>query len=137
MLAESCLSNLLSHFGLRGWAILSGVEGERKSTSIDSQISVLTSSMSNTANLLTSGNWGALFAGCAKQNPFPGLSKLPLPLLHSSEPLSLQSIPPSALQLTFGHPGSGDSLSKDDWPLHTDSTPVEVRSTSFGLCLCP
>ena len=56
VLAESCLGNLLSHFGLQGWTILSGAEGERESTSIGSQISVLTSSMSNTANLLTSGD---------------------------------------------------------------------------------
>ena len=35
----------------------------------------------------------------------------PLPLPHPSEPLSLQSISLSAPQLTFGHLGSGDSLS--------------------------
>jgi len=34
--------------------------------SIGSQISVLTSSMSNTENLLTSGDWGILFAGHTK-----------------------------------------------------------------------
>ena len=36
-----------------------------------SQISVLTSSMFNTANLFTDSDWGALFAGCTKQNPPP------------------------------------------------------------------
>ena len=106
-----CDSNLLSHFDLQGWAILHGAEEERKGASIGLQISVLTSSMSNTANLLTSSDWGALFTSYAKQNSPLGLSKLPLPLPHPSEPLSLQSISLSAPQLTFGHLGSGDSLS--------------------------
>ena len=65
---ESCLGNLLSHFGLRGWAILSRAEEKRKGVSIGSQISVLTSSMSNTANLLTSGDWGALFTSHAERD---------------------------------------------------------------------
>ena len=95
MLVESCLGNLLSHFGLRGWTILSRAEGEREGTSIGSQISVLTSSTSNTVNLLTSGDQSTLFASHARQNPPLELSKLPLSLLHPSGPLSLQSIPPS------------------------------------------
>ena len=128
VLAKSCLGNLLSHFGLWGWATLSGVEEEREGMSIGSQISVLISSMSNTANLLTSGDQGALFAGYAKQNSPPGLSKLFLPLLHPSGPLSLQSIPLSAPQLTFRHPSSGSSPSQDGWPLHTNSIHVEVKS---------
>ena len=86
---ESCLGNLLSYFGLQGWAILSRAEEERDGTSIGSWISVLTSSMSNIANLLTSGDRGTLFASHTRQNPLPGLSKLPLPLLHPLGPLSL------------------------------------------------
>ena len=110
-LVESCLGNLLSHFGLWGWAILSGAEKETEGTSIGSQISVLTSSTSNTVNLLTSSNWGALFASYARQNPPLGLSKLPFPLLYPSGPLSLQSIPPSVLQLIFGRPDGRGSPS--------------------------
>ena len=64
-LTKSHLGNLFSHFGFRGCAVLSGAEEERRGASIGSWISVLTSSMSNTANLLTSSNWGALFAGRA------------------------------------------------------------------------
>jgi len=66
MLAESRLGNLLSYFGLHGWTILSRAEGEREGMSIGSQISVLTSSTSNTANLLTNGDWGTLFTGHTK-----------------------------------------------------------------------
>ena len=36
VLAECHLGNLLSHFGLWGWATLSGAEGERESMSIGS-----------------------------------------------------------------------------------------------------
>ena len=93
VLTESCLGNLFSHFGFWGCAVLSGVEGERGGASIGSRISILTSSTSNTVNLLTSSDRGALFAGHAKQNPSLGLSKPLLPLLHSSGPLNLQSIP--------------------------------------------
>ena len=89
VLAESCLGNLLSHFGLWDWAILSGVEEEKESVFIGSRISVLTSSISNIVNLLTSGDQGTLFASHTKQNPPPGLSKLSLPLLYPSGPLSL------------------------------------------------
>ena len=65
------------------------MEEEREGAFIGSWISVLTSSTSNTANLLTSDDQGALFAGYTKQNPPLGLSKLSLSLLHPSEPLSL------------------------------------------------
>ena len=65
VLTESHLGNLFSHFGFWGCAVLSRAEGEREGVSIGSRISVLTSSMSNTANLLTSSNRGALFASCA------------------------------------------------------------------------
>ena len=134
---ESRLSSLFSHFGFWGCTVLSGAEGEREGVSIGSWISVLTSSMSNTANLLTSSNRGALFAGCTKQNLPLGLNKPPLPLLHPSGPLNLQSIPPIALRLTSGHPNGGGSPSQDGWPLHTNSNLVEVRSIFSGLRLRP
>ena len=89
VLTESCLGNLFSHFGFWGCVVLSGSEGGRRNASIGSQISVLTSSTSNIVNLLTSSDQGALFAGCAKQNPPPGLNKPLLPLLHPLEPLNL------------------------------------------------
>ena len=99
VLAESCLGNLLSHFGLWGWAILSRAEEEKEGTSIGSQISVLTSSTSNTVNLLTSGDWGALFIGYAKQNPPLGLSKLPLLLSFRAIKSSINSSLCSAVNL--------------------------------------
>ena len=104
VLMESRLGNLFSHFGSWGCAVLSGAKGERGGTSIGSRIFVLTSSTSNTANLLTSSDWGVLFASRAKQNPPPGLNKPLLPLLYPSGPLNLQSIPPFALRLTSGYP---------------------------------
>ena len=82
VLTESCLGNLFSHFGLQGCTVLSRAEGKRGGVSIGSRISVLTFSTSNTVNLLTSSDRGALFAGHAKQNPPPGLNKPLLPLLH-------------------------------------------------------
>jgi len=42
-------------------------EGERGSASIGSRISILTSSTSNTVNLLTSSDRGALSAGCTER----------------------------------------------------------------------
>jgi len=87
VLAESCLGSLFSYFGLRGRAFLS--RAERRSASIDSQISVLTSSMFNTANLFTNSDQGALFAGRTKQNLLLGWSQLPLSLLHLSKLSSL------------------------------------------------
>ena len=133
MLMESHLGSLFSHFGFRGCAVLSGAEGEREGASIGSRISVLTSFTSNIVNLLTSSNWGALFAGRAKQNPPPGLNKPPLPLLHPLGPLNLQSIPSFAPRLTSGCPNSGGSPSQDGWPLCTDSNLAEVRSVVTPL----
>ena len=113
------------------------MEREREGASIGSWISVLTSAMSNTVNLLTSGDRGILFTSHAKQNPFPGLSKLSLPLLYPLGPLSFQSIPLSALQLTSGCPSGGGSPSQDGWPFCIDSTHAEVKSAFSRLCLCP
>ena len=56
VLTESCLGNLFSHFGFRGCTVLFGAERERRDASIGSQMSVLTSSMSNIENLLTSSD---------------------------------------------------------------------------------
>ena len=83
---ESRLGNLLA-----SGVALSCPErrGGRRGVSIGSWISVLISSTSNTVNLLTSSDQGALFAGHAKQNLPPGLNKPPLPLLHPSGPLNL------------------------------------------------
>ena len=136
VLMESRLGNLFSHFGFRGCVVLSGVEGRRRGVSIGSQISVLTFSMSNTANLLTSSNPGALFAGHAKQNPPLGLNKPLLPLLHPLGPLNVRSIPPFALRLTSGRPNGGGSPSQDGWPLRTNSNLAEVKSAFSRLCLC-
>ena len=130
------MGNLFSHFGFQGCVVLSRSEGERKSVSIGSQTSVLTSSMSNTANLLTSSDRGVLFASCAKQNPSLGLNKPLLPLLYSLEPLDLQSIPPFAPRLTSGRPNGRSSPSQDGWSLCTDSNLAEVKSMFSGLCLC-
>ena len=108
----------------------------RGSVSIGSRISVLTSSMSNTANLLTSSDWGTLFADHAKQNPPPGLNKPLLPLLYSLGPLNLQSIPLFAPWLTSRCPNGGGSPSQDSWPLRTNSNLAEVKSVFSGLRLC-
>ena len=110
---------------------------ERGDASIGSQISVLTSSMFNTVNLLTSSDRGVLFASHTKQNPPLGLNKPLLPLLHPSEPLNLQSISSFVLRLTSGCLNGGGSPSQDGWPLHTDSNLVEVKSTFSRLYLCP
>ena len=130
---ESRLGSLFSHFGFRGCAVLSRAERERGGVSIGSRISVLTSSMSNTANLLTSSNRGVLFASRAKQNPPPGLNKPSLLLLHPLGPLNLQSIPPFAPRLTSRCPNSGGSPLQDGWPLRTDSNLAEVRNTFSEL----
>ena len=135
MLTESRLGNLFSHFGFCSCAVLSGVEGERRGASIGSWKSVLTSSMSNTVDLLTSSDQGALFTGRTKQNPPLGLNKLLLPLLYPSGPLNLQSIPPFAPRLTSGHPNGRGSPSQDSWPLCTSSNLAEVKSAFSGLCL--
>ena len=137
VLTESRLGNLFSHFGFQGCVVLSGAEEEREGVSIGSHISVLTSSMCNTANLLTSSDQSALFTSFAKQNPSLGLSKPLLPLLHPSGPLNLQSIPLFALWLTSRCPNSGDSPSQDGWSLCTDSNLTEVKSVFSRLYLCP
>ena len=134
---ESRLGSLFSHFGFRDCVVLFRVEGERGGASIGSWISVLTSSTSNTANLLTSSDRGALFTGYAKQNPSPGLNKPLLPLLHPSGPLNLQLIPSFAPWLTSRCPNSGSSPLQDGWPLRTDSNLMEVRSTFSRLHLRP
>ena len=137
VLTESCLGNLFSHFGLWGCAVLSRAERKREGASIGSQISVLTFSTSNTANLLTSSDQGTLFTGHAKQNPPLGLNKPLLPLLHPSKPLNLQSISPFAPQLTSRRLNGGGSPSQDSWPLYTDSNLMEVKSAFSRLHLCP
>ena len=108
---------------------------ERRGVSIGSQISVLTSSTFNTVNLFTNSDWGALFISYTKQNPPPGWSPLPLPLLHPSKPLNLRSILSVAPQLASGRPSSRGSPLRGGWPLRTDSTLVEVGSASSGLRL--
>ena len=137
VLTESCLGNLFSHFGFWSYVVLSRSEGGRKGVSIGSWISVLTSSTSNTANLLTSSDWGTLFASRTKQNPPLGLNKPLFPLLHLLEPLNPQLNPLFALWLTFGRPNGGDSSSQDGWPLRTDSNLAEVKSMFSGLHLHP
>ena len=137
VLTESYLGNLFSHFGFWDCIVLSGSEGGRRGMSIGSWISVLTSSTSNTANLLTSSDRGTLFTSHAKQNPPPGLNKPLLPLLHPLEPLNFQSIPSFAPRLTSGHPNGGGSPSQDGWPLCTDSNLTEVKSMFSGLRLHP
>ena len=113
VLMESCLGNLFFHFGFQGCVVLSGAKEEREGVSIGSHIFVLTSSTSNTVNLLTSSDWGALFAGRTKKNPSLGLSKPFFPLLHPLGPLNLQSIPPFALWLISRRPNSGGSPLQD------------------------
>ena len=109
MLAKSRLDSLFSHFGLRDRAFLSGVK--ERSASIGLWIFVLTSSTFNTANLFTNSDRGVLFAGHTKQNPPPGWSLLPLPLLHPSKPLNLRSILPIAPWLASRHSsGRGSPL---------------------------
>ena len=56
VLTESCLGNLFSHFGFQGCVVLPRAEVEREGASIGSHISILTSSTSNTTNLLTSSD---------------------------------------------------------------------------------
>jgi len=131
------LGNLFSHLGFRGCVVLFGVEEEREGASIGSLISVLTSFTSNTVNLLTSSDWGTLFASRAKQNSPPGLSKPLLLLLHPSGPLNLQSVPFFAPRLTSGHPNGGDSSSQDGSSLHSDSNLAEAEGAFSGLHLRP
>ena len=113
VLMESRLGNLFSHFGFRDCAVLAGAERRRRGASIGSRISVLTSSTSNIANLLTSSDQDALFTSHAKQNPPLGLNKSLLPLLHPLGPLNLQSIPLFAPWLTSRRPNGGGSPLQD------------------------
>ena len=135
VLVESHLGSLFSHFGFQDRAFLSGVEW--RGASIGSQISVLTSSTFNTANLFTNSDWSALFTGHTKQNPPPGRGQLPLLLLHLSRPSNLQSNLPVAPRLTFRRLSSGSSPLQDSWSLRTDSTLTEVESVPSGLRLRP
>jgi len=91
VLMESHLGNLFSHFGFWGCVVLSGSEGGRRDASIGSWISVLTSFMSNTANLLTSSDWGVRLAnfkaGIKPTAPLSAFDKensieFPLDFLH-------------------------------------------------------
>ena len=135
VLAESHLGSLFSYFGFQGRAFLSRVEV--MSVSISSLVSVLVSFTFNTANLFTNSDWGTLFASHTKQNPPPGRSTLPLPLLHFLEPSSLRLIPPFVLQLTSGCPSNEDSPLQDGWPLCTNSILMEVESMFSELHSCP
>jgi len=126
------LGSLFSHLGLRGRAVLTGAKGERGGASIGSQTSVLTSSMSNTANLLASSDQSALFAGRVKQNSPPGRSQLPLLLLHLLRLSNLRSILPIAPQLISGHLDGGDSPLRDDWALRIDNILAEMQGVSSG-----
>jgi len=92
VLVESHLGSLFSYFGSQDRAFLSGVKVT--DASIGLLVFILISSTFNTANLFTNSNQGILFTSHAKQNPLLERSKLSSPLLHLSEPLSLQSIPP-------------------------------------------
>ena len=135
VLAESRLGSLFSHLGLQDRAVLTGAEGG--GAFIGSQVSVLTSSMSNTVNLLTSSDRGALFVSRAKQNPPLGRSQLPLLLLHPSRPSNLQSILPVAPRLTSGRLDGGDSPLRDGWALRIDNILTEVWGASSRWCPCP
>ena len=92
-LIKKSLGSLFSHLGLRSGAETREIEGSA-STSLLSI--VLGSSIVNTVNLFT-GDWGALIASCATQNPLPLGDKTLLSELHLSTPTDLQSIPPTAL----------------------------------------
>ena len=87
--------SLFSHLGLRSRA---GTERSGDGASISSLSIVLGSSIVNTVNLFT-GDWGALIAGHATQNPLLSLGDKTLQLeLHLSMPTNLQTAPPAALR---------------------------------------
>ena len=92
-LIEKSLGSLFSHLGLRSGAEMRGIEGGASTSSLSI---VLGSSIVNTVNLFT-GDWGALIASCATQNPLSLGDKTLLSELHLSTPTDLQSIPPTAL----------------------------------------
>ena len=92
-LIERSLGSLFSHLGLQSGAEMREI---RRGTSTSSLSIVLGFSIVNTVNLFT-GDWGALIAGCAIQNPLPLGDKTLLSELHLSMLTDLQSIPPAAL----------------------------------------
>ena len=92
-LIKRSLGSLFSHLGLRSGVEIKGVGG---SVSTSSLLIVLGSSIVNTVNLFT-GDWSALIAGRATQNPFPLGCQTLLLELHPSKPTGLQSTPPVAL----------------------------------------
>ena len=91
-LIEKSLGSLFSHLGLQSGAETRGIEGGVSTSSLSI---VLGSSIVNTVNLFT-GDWGALIAGRATQNPLPPEDKTLLSELHFSTPIDLQSTPPTA-----------------------------------------
>ena len=91
-LIEKSLGSLLSHLGLWSGAEMRGTEGGASTSSLSI---VLGSSIVNTVNLFT-GNWGALIAGRATQNPLPPEDKTLLSELHLSTLTDLRSTPPVA-----------------------------------------
>ena len=66
-LIKKSLGSLFSHLGLWSRAETREIEGSASTSSLSI---VLGSSIVNTVNLFT-GDWGALIAGCAMQNPLP------------------------------------------------------------------
>ena len=94
-LIERSLGSLLSYLGLRSEA---GVRGVRDGASTSSLSIVLESSIVNTVNLFI-GDWGALIAGRAMQNPLPSPGDKTLRSEpHLSMPTNPQSAPPVALR---------------------------------------
>ena len=92
VLIEKSLGSLFSYLGLQSGAETRGIEGGVSTSSLSI---VLGSSIVNTVNLFT-GDWGALIAGRATQNPLPPEDKTLLSELHFSTPIDLQSTPPTA-----------------------------------------
>jgi len=88
-LIEKSLGSLFSHLGLQSGAEIRGIEGGASTSSLSV---VLGSSIVNTVNLFT-GDWSALVAGHAIQNPLPPGDKTLLSELHLSTPTDLQSTP--------------------------------------------
>jgi len=92
-LIKKSLGSLFSHLGLWSRAEIREIEGGASTSSLSI---VLGSSIVNTVNLFT-GDWGALVAGHATQNPLPPGDKTLLSELHLSTPTGLQSTSPTAL----------------------------------------
>ena len=91
-LIEKSLGSLFSHLGLQSGAETRGIEGGASTSSLSI---VLGSSIVNTVNLFT-GDWGALVAGRATQNPLSPGDKTLLSELHLLTPTGLQSTPSAA-----------------------------------------